>query len=176
MISKHDLGSWLKNTGNSKNDFFNNNLGNLNIDWIIGVKKELWSVLLGVIMALWLCIKTSFGGMHAEVFVHKFVQCLQFDLKCSTSPPTHTPPKMWRQDRWNKYGKMWWLVSSWGFYMSLEIFILQVFACMSVSDVDLSGGAVLSWVLEEGLEPPEKDLWRGCCQVLPSSLPASLPP
>lgn len=39
--------------------------------------------------------------------------------------------------------------------MNLEIFILQVFACMSVSDVDLSGGAVLSWVLEEGLEPPE---------------------
>lgn len=42
--------------------------------------------------------------------------------------------------------------------MSLEIFILQVFACMSVSDVDLNGGAVPSWVLEEGLEPSEKDL------------------
>ena len=89
--------------------FFKNNLGNLNIDWIIGVKKKLWSVLLGVIMALWLCIKMSVGGMHAEVFVHKFAQCLQFDLKCSTFPLTH-PQKMWRQDRWNKYGKIWWLL------------------------------------------------------------------
>ena len=49
-------------------------------------------------MALWLCIKMSVGGMHAEVFVHKFAQCLQFDLKCSTFPLTH-PQKMWRQDR-----------------------------------------------------------------------------
>lgn len=39
-----------------------------------------------------LCIKTSFGGMHAEVFVHKFVQCLQFDLKMFYLP-LHTPPK-----------------------------------------------------------------------------------
>ena len=58
--------------------------------------------------------------------------------------------------------------------MSLEIFILQVFACMSVSDVDLNGRAIWSWVLEKGLEPPEKDLLRGYCQVLPSSLPVSL--